>query len=59
MNSTQILTFLEVAKQNSFRKAAEALMLTQPAVSAQIRSLEEEIGAPPFPSAESPPQCCW
>ncbi|PTX58322.1 DNA-binding transcriptional LysR family regulator [Melghirimyces profundicolus] len=48
MNLTQILTFLAVAKHNSFRKAAEELMLTQPAVSAQIRSLEEELGAPLF-----------
>lgn len=38
MNLSQILTFLEVAKQNSFRKAARELTLTQPAVSAQIRS---------------------
>src|SRR5699024_3765321 len=48
MNLTQILTFLEVAKQNSFRKASETLLLTQPAVSAQIRALEEELGAPLF-----------
>ncbi|GGA49997.1 LysR family transcriptional regulator [Kroppenstedtia guangzhouensis] len=48
MNLSQILTFLEVAKHNSFRKAAQELTLTQPAVSAQIRSLEEELGAPLF-----------
>ena len=37
-----------MAKHNSFRKAAQELTLTQPAVSAQIRSLEEELGAPLF-----------
>jgi DNA-binding transcriptional LysR family regulator len=43
MNEQQLITFLEVAKRRHFRHAAEALNLTQPAVSAQIRSLEEEL----------------
>ncbi|QKG85201.1 LysR family transcriptional regulator [Kroppenstedtia pulmonis] len=39
----QLITFLEIAKQNSFRQAALRLNLTQPAVSAQIRNLEAEL----------------
>ncbi|MFS8514440.1 MAG: LysR family transcriptional regulator [Planifilum fulgidum] len=46
MNFQQLITFLEVAKRRHFRKAAEHLLLTQPAVSAQIRGLEEELGVP-------------
>jgi LysR family glycine cleavage system transcriptional activator len=37
--------FEAVARLSSFRAAAEELHLTQPAVSRQIRSLEDEIGA--------------
>lgn len=48
MNLPQLITFLEVAKRNHFRRAAEHLKLTQPAVSAQIRSLEDELGTPLF-----------
>lgn len=44
MHIQQLITFLEVAKRRHFRKAAEHLRLTQPAVSAQIRGLEEELG---------------
>ncbi|GAA4723262.1 LysR family transcriptional regulator [Brevibacillus fulvus] len=38
--------FIEVAKQQSFSKAAEALHISQPTVSKMIRNLEGEIGAP-------------
>lgn len=48
MNEQQLITFLEVAKHLHFRQAAEKLNLTQPAVSAQIRSLEEELGTTLF-----------
>ncbi|MDR6225309.1 LysR family transcriptional regulator [Desmospora profundinema] len=44
MHINQLITFLEVAKTNRFREAARRLNLTQPAVSAQIRSLEESLG---------------
>lgn len=44
MNMNQLETFLTVSRTMSFRKAGEQLNLTQPAVSAQIRSLEEEFG---------------
>lgn len=44
MNTTQISCFLEVARQLSFAKAAEVLYSSQPVVSYQIKSLEEELG---------------
>lgn len=40
--------FEAVARRLSFRAAAEELFLTQSAVSRQIQSLEEELGAPLF-----------
>jgi DNA-binding transcriptional LysR family regulator len=43
MNINQIETFLTIVKTMNFRKTADLLNLTQPAVSAQIRSLEEEL----------------
>jgi DNA-binding transcriptional LysR family regulator len=42
----QIQTFMEVARQRSVSKAAERLFVTQPAVSMQIRQLEEAFGVP-------------
>lgn len=42
MNINQLETLLAVSKTMSFRKAGEMLNLTQPAVSAQIKSLEDE-----------------
>lgn len=44
MDFEQLTTFLEVWRQKSFSRAAEKLRITQPAVSAQIRSLEREVG---------------
>lgn len=48
MEVYQIKVFLEVARLLSFTEAADALNLTQPAVSAKIKSLESEIGTPLF-----------
>lgn len=48
MEVYQIRVFLEVARHLSFTEAADALNLTQPAVSAKIKSLEAEIGTPLF-----------
>jgi DNA-binding transcriptional LysR family regulator len=41
----QLETFLEVARHTSFSRAAEKRFRTQPAISSQIRALEEEVGA--------------
>src|SRR5258708_2892330 len=48
MDFDQLETFLEVARHASFSRAAEKRFRTQPAISSQIRALEEEIGAKLF-----------
>lgn len=50
MNITlrQIKVFREVARQKSFTQASKNLFLTQPAVSMQIKQLEETVGLPLF-----------
>ena len=45
MENFRLKVFRAVAGEMSFRKAAEVLHLSQPAVSQQIRVLEEEAGA--------------
>ena len=44
MNTTQLECFMEVANYLNFSRAAEHLRLTQPAVSHQINTLEDELG---------------
>lgn len=44
LENFRLVVFRAVAEQLSFRKAAEQLYLTQPAVSQQIKALEEELG---------------
>ncbi len=44
MNLQQLVTFTTVISEGSMTAAAEKLYLTQPAVSQQIRNLEEETG---------------
>ncbi len=44
----QLETFAEVARLKSFTRTAEALHLTQPAVSIQIRQITETLGLPLF-----------
>lgn len=44
MNLKQLEAFVAVAEDGSFSKAAKALFLTQPTVSAHISSLEKELG---------------
>ncbi len=45
MDFEQLRAFVEVARNHSFSRAAEKMFRTQPAVSAQIKTLEQEIGA--------------
>ncbi|WP_138753966.1 LysR family transcriptional regulator [Paenibacillus sinopodophylli] len=44
MNLENIEAFVYVVHFNSFRKAADALFLTQPSISSRIRTLEKELG---------------
>ncbi len=44
MDFDHLKTFLEVSRQKSFSRAAEKLYVTQPSISAQIRSLESTLG---------------
>jgi DNA-binding transcriptional LysR family regulator len=44
LENFRLKVFRTVAHQLSFRKAAELLFLTQPAVTLQIKALEEELG---------------
>ena len=44
LENFRLVVFRAVAEQLSFRKAAEELYLTQPAVSLQIKALEEDLG---------------
>ena len=48
LDNFRLVVFRTVAAQRSFRKAAEELYLTQPAVSLQIKALEEDLGVQLF-----------
>lgn len=48
MNLQQLGYFVAVARSRSFTRAAEACFVAQPALSQQIRKLEEELGLPVF-----------
>ena len=48
LEDSKIRTFLAVVEEGSFTSAARKLGVTQPAVSAQIASLEKIIGQPLF-----------
>lgn len=46
MNLQQLTTFCTVLSEGSMTAAAEKLLLTQPAVSQQVKALEDELGVP-------------
>ena len=48
MELAQLEAFVEATEHGSFRRAAKALYLSQPSLSARVRALEQEIGAPLF-----------
>ena len=48
MNTIQLECFISVAEHLNFSRASEELKITQPAVSHQIRTLEEELGVKLF-----------
>lgn len=48
MDLDQLHTFLEVVRLKSFSKAAQTCFRSQPAVSAQVRALEQEVNASLF-----------
>jgi DNA-binding transcriptional LysR family regulator len=48
MDFDQLETFIEVARHVSFSRAAEKRFRTQPAISSQIRAIEDEVGAKLF-----------
>ena len=53
MEIYQLRTFLAVAQQRHLTQAAEQLHLSQPAVTAQIKALEEELGISLFDRVSS------
>jgi len=48
MDLDQLHTFLEIVRLKSFSKAAETCFRTQPAISAQVRQLEQELNTALF-----------
>ena len=53
MENFRLKVFRTVADHLNFRQAAESLYLTQPAVTLQIKALEEELGLPLFDRTEN------
>ncbi len=48
LNYHHLLYFWAVAKEGSLRRASESLHVSQPSISAQLKQLEESLGAPLF-----------
>ena len=48
MDLDQLRTFLEIVRLKSFSKAAQVVFRTQPAISAQVRQLEQELNTTLF-----------
>ena len=51
LDLAHIRSFLAIVRYGGYHRAAEALHLTQPAVSRHMRRLEEQLGEPLFASA--------
>lgn len=45
MTKTQLMSFVAVARERSFTKAANALYISQPSISKNVAAIEEELGA--------------
>jgi DNA-binding transcriptional LysR family regulator len=56
LENARLTVFRAVAEHLSFRKAAEELYLTQPAISLQIKALEEDLGVQLFDRAGRRPR---
>ena len=54
LENFRLKVFRTVAEQLSFRKAGELLLLTQPAVTLQIKALEEDLGLRLFDRTAGP-----
>ena len=54
MNWNTLNYVVEIAKQRSFSKAAQALYVAQPSLSQSIQALERELGTPIFDRSKSP-----
>src|SRR5881296_669655 len=48
MDFDQLHTFLEIVRLKSFSRAAQTCFRTQPAISAQVRQMEQELGTALF-----------
>jgi LysR family transcriptional activator of nhaA len=48
LNYHHLLYFWAIAKEGSLRRASEVLHVSQPSISAQLKQLEESLGAPLF-----------
>ncbi|WP_027953958.1 LysR family transcriptional regulator [Halobacillus kuroshimensis] len=53
MHLQRLQSFIEIARYQSFTKAAQSLLISQPALSRQMKKLEEELGFPLFLTSRS------